>query len=83
MLPDFFVIGAQKAGSTYLLECLGEHPQVFMPPAEVAFFEDPLYRSEDLAVFVRYTHVRGFFDHEPTFHPGMDVASDLGGQAFF
>ncbi|MEM8864295.1 MAG: sulfotransferase domain-containing protein [Planctomycetota bacterium] len=43
MLPDFFVIGAQKAGSTYLLECLGEHPEIFMPPAEVAFFEDPLY----------------------------------------
>lgn len=43
MLPDFFVIGAQKAGSTYLLRCLGEHPQVFMPPAEVAFFEETLY----------------------------------------
>ena len=42
MLPDFFVIGAQKAGSTYLLQCLGEHPQIYMPPDEVAFFEDSL-----------------------------------------
>ena len=38
MLPDFFVVGAQKAGSTYLLECLNDHPQIFMPEQEVAFF---------------------------------------------
>lgn len=54
MLPDFFVIGAQKAGSTYLLKCLGEHPGVFMPPAEVAFFEDPLYDASRLAWFERH-----------------------------
>ena len=51
MLPDFFVIGAQKAGSTYLLQCLGEHPQIFMPPAEVAFFEDSLYAAERIGEF--------------------------------
>ncbi|MEM6329497.1 MAG: sulfotransferase domain-containing protein [Planctomycetota bacterium] len=51
MLPDFFVIGAQKAGSTYLLRCLGEHPQVYMPPSEVAFFEDTLYDEGRLAWF--------------------------------
>ncbi len=51
MLPDFFVIGAQKAGSTYLLRCLGEHPQIFMPPSEVAFFENTLYDVERLDWF--------------------------------
>lgn len=51
MLPDFFVIGAQKAGSTYLLRCLGDHPQIFMPPAEVAFFEDNLYAAERIGEF--------------------------------
>ncbi len=54
MLPDFFVIGAQKAGSTYLLRCLGEHPQIFMPPAEVAFFENGLYSEERIGRFERH-----------------------------
>lgn len=51
MLPDFFVIGAQKAGSTYLLECLREHPDVFMPKSEVAFFEDPFFAEDRLSQF--------------------------------
>ena len=51
MLPDFFVIGAQKAGSTYLLECLNDHPQVFIPPVEVAFFEDSLYSADRIGDF--------------------------------
>lgn len=51
MLPDFFVIGAQKAGSTYLLECLREHPDVFMPAGEIAYFEDPYFGEMTLAQF--------------------------------
>lgn len=54
MLPDFFVIGAQKAGSTYLLQCLSEHPQVFMPPSEIAFFEDSLYSADRIAEFEKH-----------------------------
>ena len=54
MLPDFFVIGAQKAGSTYLLECLNDHPQIFMPPVEIAFFEDWLYAAERIGEFEKH-----------------------------
>src|SRR5690606_17419350 len=54
MRPEFFVIGAQKAGSTYLLQCLGEHPQIFMPPSEVAFFEDSLYSADRLGDFEKH-----------------------------
>ncbi len=54
MLPDFFVIGAQKAGSTYLLRCLNDHPQIFMPPGEVAFFEDTLYAPERINDFEKH-----------------------------
>jgi hypothetical protein len=54
MLPDFFVIGAQKAGSTYLLECLNDHPQIFMPPTEIAFFEDWLYVPERIGEFEKH-----------------------------
>jgi hypothetical protein len=54
MLPDFFVIGAQKAGSTYLLECLNDHPQIFMPEQEVAFFEDSLYAEDRIEDFEKH-----------------------------
>lgn len=48
-LPDFYVIGAQKAGSTYLLRCLRDHPQTEMPRKEVSFFEDPDYDPDRLS----------------------------------
>ncbi len=54
MLPDFFIVGAQKAGSTYLLRCLNDHPQIFMPPGEIAFFEDSLYSAERIGDFERH-----------------------------
>jgi hypothetical protein len=39
-LPNFIGIGAPKAGTTWLSNCLGEHPDVFMPPAkELVFFD--------------------------------------------
>lgn len=30
--PDFFCIGAQKAGTTWLYECLAKNPDIWMPP---------------------------------------------------
>lgn len=39
MLPNFLIIGAQKAATTWLAKCLGEHPDVFMVEIkEVRFF---------------------------------------------
>jgi len=38
-LPNFLIVGAQKAGTTSLYEYLRGHPQVFMPaPKELNFF---------------------------------------------
>lgn len=45
-LPDFVILGAQKSASTYLAAALSSHPQVYMPPYEVRFFEDPEYRRD-------------------------------------
>ncbi|MCW0234952.1 MAG: sulfotransferase domain-containing protein [Ferrovibrio sp.] len=43
-MPTFMVLGAQKAGTTWLHECLQEHPAVFMPQIkELHFFS----RAED------------------------------------
>jgi Sulfotransferase domain len=39
MMPNFFVIGAQKAGTTSLYHYLTQHPQVYMSPVkEPCFF---------------------------------------------
>lgn len=41
-LPDFLVIGAQKAGSAWIYDTLRQHPQVFMPAnAELRYFNRP------------------------------------------
>jgi len=40
--PDFMVVGTQKAGTTWLFECLNEHPGVFVPELkEVHYFCPP------------------------------------------
>jgi hypothetical protein len=38
-LPDFLIVGAQKSGTTSLLRYLSEHPEVFMAPGEVFYFD--------------------------------------------
>jgi hypothetical protein len=53
-LPDFVVIGAQKGGSTYLLECLRDHPAIFMPPEEIPFCELGSMTTEQRTAFARH-----------------------------
>src|SRR6185312_2110687 len=45
--PNFLIIGAEKAGTTFLHEALRRHRDVFMPPGEVPFFEDPDHSAPD------------------------------------
>jgi hypothetical protein len=42
-IPDFFIVGAFKSGTTALYEYLRQHPGVFMP-----FHKEPLYFGDDL-----------------------------------
>lgn len=37
-LPDFLIIGAQKAATTWLRRFLQDHPDLFLPDEEVRFF---------------------------------------------
>jgi Sulfotransferase domain len=46
---DFAIIGAQRSGSTRLARCIGEHPNVWMPKAEVMTFEDAYFDSVSVA----------------------------------
>lgn len=48
MFPDFYIIGAQKAGTSFLHLCLKEHPDIFMPDDEMPQFEDPVYTKEKI-----------------------------------
>lgn len=41
MIPNFMVVGAQKAGTTWLFECLNEHPAVFVPELKETHFFCP------------------------------------------
>ncbi|MGH9187216.1 MAG: hypothetical protein ACRD0U_15595, partial [Acidimicrobiales bacterium] len=44
-VPDFVIVGAQRAASTYLQACLRGHPELFLCPDEVPFFEDPFFHT--------------------------------------
>jgi hypothetical protein len=51
MLPKFIVIGAPKAGSTYIQYLLRGHPAVVMPKPEEPYFEDPFYSHRTTEYF--------------------------------
>jgi hypothetical protein len=53
MLPNFFLVGAPKAGTTSLYHYLAQHPQVYMSPIkEPCYFSDEI-RPENLAPEIR------------------------------
>ncbi|MDO3722581.1 sulfotransferase domain-containing protein [Marinobacter sp. chi1] len=37
--PDFIGVGVQRGGTSWLYECLNEHPDIYMPKKEVHFFD--------------------------------------------
>jgi hypothetical protein len=50
---DFVIIGAQKAASTFITKCLEEHPDVFIPPEEIRYFESPLFEEQTYDDFLK------------------------------
>jgi hypothetical protein len=38
-LPNFLIAGAQKSGTTWLAQMLAQHPEVFIYPKEIHFFD--------------------------------------------
>ena len=53
IVPNFIVAGAQKSGTTYLHQCLLDHPDVFMPKEEIPYFEDFDYHTRPWEEFTR------------------------------
>lgn len=57
-LPDFFIIGAPKCGTTTLYEWLGEHPEVNAPHKEACFFSQDIFPTDSLN-----THIPSIEDY--------------------
>ncbi|MEM1304013.1 MAG: sulfotransferase domain-containing protein [Planctomycetota bacterium] len=49
---DFLIIGAQKAGSTYLQQLVGDHPDLYTPHGETTFFQDPDYSPDGFEAMI-------------------------------
>jgi hypothetical protein len=57
VLPNFFVVGAGKAGTTSLHRYLSQHPQIYMSPVKEPCYFAPEVRLENLTAPV-LEHVR-------------------------
>ena len=73
-IPNLFVVGAMRAGTTALHEALDEHPQIFMSAyKEPAFFADP----SQLAIDSRIVAEAGFAGNEAAYLGLFDSAGDV------
>ena len=43
MIPNFLITGVQKAATSWIAVCLGEHPQIFIPERKEIFYFDKHY----------------------------------------
>jgi len=57
-LPNFFIVGAPKAATTFLYACLDQHPQVYMSPLKEPNYFAPEMRPENFAAADRARAVR-------------------------
>ena len=74
--PDFLVIGAQKAGTTWLHRNLSEHPQLWLPPVKELHYLNQKFRpsAEGWEWAYRRRTVEGIrrkLQNEP--EPGTDI----------
>ncbi len=53
-IPDFLVIGSQKCATSWLYDCLKEHPQICMPKhkREVEYIGGQIYKEKGIAWYL-------------------------------
>lgn len=72
-LPNFLIIGAQKSGSSWFSENLADHPDVFVAPSELYFFNREFERGVEWyeALFENATGEKRVGDGTPGYisHP--------------
>lgn len=62
-LPDFFIIGAPKCGTTTLYNWLGRHPEVNAPHKEPCFFSQDIFPTSSLP-----THIESLSEYTSIFN---------------
>lgn len=60
--PDFFIVGAQKCGTTALYACLRQHPDVFMPALKEPQFFAPDILGERRQILTQSEYLNCFAD---------------------
>jgi hypothetical protein len=65
-MPNFFIVGAQKAGTTSLYHYLDQHPQIYMSPRKEPHFFEGMH-SEFRRPGLRNTPVSGFAEYQALF----------------
>ena len=51
--PDFIGIGAEKSATTWIFECLREHPEIYMAPKKnINYFDDPQNYSKGIDWYI-------------------------------
>ncbi len=59
-LPNFLIVGAQKAGTTSLFDILNQHSQIFIPPEkELHFFDYETEVNKGLEYYASYFRAAG------------------------
>ena len=57
-LPNFFIVGAPKAGTTSLYHYLDQHPQIYMSPVKETFYFAEEMRPQHCAVELQQQTIR-------------------------
>lgn len=65
-LPDFFIVGGPKCGTTALYTYLNEHPDIFMPNVK-----EPNYLADDLNIQRQIRDNKGYEDLFQSARPGQ------------
>ena len=80
-LPDFFIIGAQKSGTTTVAEYLNQHPQLFRSTKkEVHLFDRINFSDSDISEYEQFfpdlfcdADQALYFEATPSYLPQADV----------
>ena len=83
MLPNLFIVGAPRCGTTFLWHCLGQHPRVFMSPIKeplhFAAHSGTIWRGpgDYQPLLAREKYLALFADARPGTHQFAGEASTL------
>ncbi len=88
-MPNFFVVGAGKSGTTSIYEYLSEHPEIFMSPVkETNFFalkdrdlpaeeNDPLQMNHYPDSITNWDDYKGLFTGASSYHKAIGEVSPM------